>query len=751
MIRKESTKMPLHRALIHYFGQGCYHPSDSNIFFFSEDRSHYKSLKFTTLLNSCSFPICIVLDCPKAASLSKIISSKRDSFAFFACGANEKLPLSPSLPLDLFSSCLFQPFTIAMWCQNLNHCNIFDSYKLNIDSVINNDNDNDDTDSESDSENENGLCELSSSYFSSSSATFNISSGNSSTNINYNSNNNSNYSSNNNNSNNNTNNQQFDFSEENKPEFKVKNVKFLKKMLDAILEAICFDTQDPNTFDLFTRDPAIRVLFKGFALAQRVMLSYNLHPSAFPELKPMMGHVLWSFWDIVIDTCMTLPSVTAKKTIFNLFIKTFEMYPQTGSGFFPLFAFFIGIPEVHEETALKLFAYLDTSPPEISERASRTELPKSLINVENPSAVSLTLLAKLIAASSNSFIEESNQIYFSFNDDVSVLIAGMIFLTVSLHLNWISSFKKFTNLCYEHCIDCAPFSLLLYGTITEKSNENSEYETITKSKIEKESEFIEKVITLLEDSRDDIRASALYVLGFSSHKIKTSLKKEDKTRIPEIISKFLDDKSAVVRVQAIFALLQTCVESGNFDEYSDQIEKFAKDPSDDVKMSYNILRPYIGWLKSSKKPMNMNLSSKDHDPLKDDLKKKINPSASGSIVDEEFRPIQRARTSSLSSMRSSKIAFGTNTVFDMGKGFGMGAKGRESSIENEIAASNPIIPHLIISLKEANFEQRFDTNIFNIDFPQISRQQRASTATPSSSNMPFKRNSNGFLPCNKHT
>lgn len=726
MIRKESSRMPLHRVLIHYFGQGCYYPSDSNIFFFSEDRTHYKSLKFTTLLNSCTFPLCIVLDCPKAASLAKIISSKRDSFAFFACGANEKLPLSPSLPLDLFSSCLFQPFTIAMWCQNLNHCNIFDSYKLNIDSVLNNEIDDDNSDSESESENENNLYESSSSLFSSSSQNF----------ININSINNFSNSNNFNNNNNtdNSNSQHFDLPTENRPEFKIKNAKFLKKMLDAILEAICFDTQDPSTFDLFTRDPAIRVLFKGFALAQRVMLSYNLHPSTYPELKPMMGHVLWSFWDIVIDTCMTLPSVTAKKSIFNLFIKTFEMYPETGSGYFPLFAFFIGIPEVHEETALKLFAYLDSSPPEISERASRTELPKALINVENPSAVSLTLLAKLIAASSNSFIEESTQIYFSFDDDVSVLLAGMIFLTVSLHLNWIPSFKKFTNICFDHSIDCAPFSLLLYGTIAEKSNGSSQYEIISKSKVEKENKFIEKVISLLEDSRDDIRASSLYVLGFASKKIKN-----DKS-ICDIIAKFLDDKSPVVRIQSLFALIQSCVENGHiFEKYNTDVEKLAHDQSNDVKQCFNLLRPYISWLKSSP---NSKPEAKDRDSANDDVKRKINPSASGGIVGDEFRPVQRTRTSSMSILRSPKIS-GSKSVFDMASGLG---KVKETSIENEIADMNPIIPHLIVSLKDANFEQRFDSNVFNINFPPISRNRRAATATSNPFHMPRQ---SGFL-INKH-
>lgn len=759
MLRKESNKMPLHRVLIHYFGQGCYYPSDSNIFFFNDDRSRYKSMKFSTLLNSCPFPLCIVLDCPKASSLAKIISSKRDSFAFFACGANEKLPLSPSLPLDLFSSCLFQPFTIAIWCQNLNHCNIFDTYKLNIDSVINNGNDNDNSDSESDSENESSLYEISNSYLSSSS-NFNFFASDNKFN---NNNNNNSYSNNNNSYNNANSNQNNEFTEVCQTQFKVKNVKFLKKMLDAILESICFDTQDPATFDLFSRDPAIRVLFKGFALAQRVMLSYNLHPSTYPELKPMMGHVLWSFWDIVIDTYMTLPSVTAKKSIFNLFIKTFEMYPQTGSGYFPLFAFFISLPEVHEETALKLFAYLDESPPEISERASRTELPKSIINFENPSAVSLTLLAKLIAASSNSFIEDSTQIYFSFNDDVNTLLAGMIFLTVALHLNWYQSYKKFANLCYEHPVDCAPFSLLLYGVIMEKSNGVPHFEVTSKSNIDKEKDFIEKAIFLLEDHRDDIRAASLFALGFSSHrnnKNKNDVQVEEKKNNSELIAKFLEDRSPVVRIQALFALILTCVKSGDYSKYSAQIDKLARDSSVDVKSSYNLVRPYITWLKSKQTPSNTNNSASSNN--NDDSKRKMSSSPSGDNIKESddsgFSHQSRARTSSLSSLRSSKISsYASGSGLDIGiGGFGIGfgmcghAKNKGNSIESEIASVNPIIPHLIISLKEANFEQRFDTNVFNINFPPISRNQRSATETGSSGfQMP---RSSGFLSLSKqHT
>ncbi|OHS94894.1 hypothetical protein TRFO_10838 [Tritrichomonas foetus] len=527
LLRKHATSIPPHRVLLHYFGHGCYEPTESNLYFFSDDRLRYKPFKISNLLHSCACPIVIVLDCPKAAILSKMLATKRDTFAFFACAANEKLPSSTSAPLDIFSSCLFQPFTIAMWYHQQNNCNIF--------------------------------------------------------------------------------------SREMK-DSQLKNIKFLKMFLNAILESICFDSQDSATFEMFTRDPAIGVMFRGFALAQRVMMMYNLHPSTLPELKPMMTNVLWKYWDLAIDTCATLPEQTAKEVVFQLFLKTFMTYPKIGH--LPLFSFFMKIPEVHEENAYQLFTFMDSAP-DFAEAATRTDLPKAIISVELPSAVSLTILAKLMAISGTSPFLSTSPTYFAVSDDPSVVAAGMIALTVASHLSWQPAFKKLAGLCIDHANECAPFSLLLFGTIMDKSSGTAYID-----------DFSSNITSLLEDSRDDIRASAVYALSCSKNPV-----------VVEYFSKMIDDRSPVVRLQVLYALLMTyqlIKDQGIFD----LIDKLSKDSSTDVRNHFNILKPNFMRVKS-----------------------------------------------------------GMNS--------------------NQISASNPIIPHLIESLKAVNFEQRFDSNVFNIKFPKI--------------------------------
>ena len=527
LLRVHITSIPPHRVLLHYYGHGCYEPTESNLYFFSDDRLRYKPLKVASILQSCACPICIVLDCPKAAILAKIIlATKKDTFAFFACAANEKLPLSTSIPLDLFSSCLFQPFKTAMWYQEQNHCSIFASSPPE--------------------------------------------------------------------------------------EERLRNEKLMKQLLNVILEAICFDSQDRETFELFTRDPAISAMFRGFALAQRVLMSYNIHPSTIPELKPMMTSVLWDYWDLAVDTCTTLPKHAAQETIFLLFMKTFDTYPKLGS--LPIFSFFLNITRLHDDAAQHLFSYMDSTP-EAAETASHTTLPTTIINIELPSAASLIILAKMMAASQHSFFLSMSPTHFTLTDDEFILSAGMIAMTIASYISWLPMYKKFILLCIDHANECAPFSSLLLGVIMEKTSGTCYSD-----------DFSDSFLPLLQDSRSDIRASALYSLGFSKN-----------PKVIDRIKVFLDDESPIVRIQAFYALLLT-YKLVKDESLFESIGMLESDSNPDVKNQYNIMRPHF-----------------------------------------------------------QRIKHGLNDA--------------------AICSNNPIIKHFMHSVKEIHFDQRYDSNIFDIKFP----------------------------------
>lgn len=127
MLRKHASSMPPQRILIHYFGHGCHPPTeDGSLYFFSDDRSRYKPIKVITILATCPCPLCVIIDAPGAACLTKHFASKSDSFIFFACAASEMLPMSTDAPLDLFSSCLLTPYETALWFHRRHHSNVIE-------------------------------------------------------------------------------------------------------------------------------------------------------------------------------------------------------------------------------------------------------------------------------------------------------------------------------------------------------------------------------------------------------------------------------------------------------------------------------------------------------------------------------------------------------------------------------------------------------------------------------------------------
>ena len=347
---------------------------------------------------------------------------------------------------------------------------------------------------------------------------------------------------------------------------------FLKEFLDGLLYTIAFETQPPEVCEMLTRDPAIASLFKGFVLAQRIMLSYNIHPQAIPELRLMSSHPLWNTWDIALDMSASMTKKMTVQMIFDLIIETFMSYPT--NGLLPLFSFFLKQPMLQEDTANQLFNYMDATDG-AAETASRCDLAKTIVNLETPTPMALVLLAKIMIASGKVPIESSTILHFTMVEDPATIAAGMLAMVCATQLAYQPTFLKLSTLCVEQATNCAPCSSLLFGLLLEKSN----------GTIAPTDNFSQIFTPMLKDARDDVRACACYVLGSCKN-----------ANLVSQIEPLLSDESAVVRIQALLALLKLFKLSKDQSIFT-KIAALENDKDPKVKSYYNVVKPLFGRIK----------------------------------------------------------------------------------------------------------------------------------------------------------
>lgn len=387
------------------------------------------------------------------------------------------------------------------------------------------------------------------------------------------------------------------------------HIAFLNSLLASILEAIAFDTQPQSIFEAYNADPSLASLFRGYVLAQRILLSFNIHPCSIPDLKQMSSHVFWGIWDIAFDACITTPVEKAENTVFKLFINTFNAYPSEGG--IPLFEFFLSSSDFHIDAASHLFTYMDTVEG-IAERAGKTNIPTLITDVMEPSSIALIILAKMIAANEKSPFDSVFNMYFTQNFDYEVIAAGMLAVCCAAYISWQPQFHKLAPLSIEHANNCAPFSALLYGIIMEKA-----------LKLIGKQPFESNFMPLLNDSREDVRASGIYALGYG-HGQETVKRVFD----------FVQDESYIVRVQVLFAIVQLSTTNPIDPKFVESLSVLQNDPNPRVKEYYNDLKQVI--------------------------------------ITRRMAPIP----------------------------------------------SNPLFPHLLLSVKSVGFEERYESNIFDVEMPK---------------------------------
>ncbi|OHT17112.1 hypothetical protein TRFO_12625 [Tritrichomonas foetus] len=482
-LKQHGTSIPPHRLLIHYYGHGCYAPSaDGCLFFFSDDRARYKPLKIINLIHSCSCPLAFIFDCPAAAVLSAHLKMQKDTFAFFACAADETLPLSTDAPMDMFSSCLLEPYDTAIWWHMQRHSTVYDQPRMPSD----------------------------------------------------------------------------------------ENKEFLYGFLYALLDAIAFESQPSNIYEQFTADPTMASLFRGFVLAQRVMVSFNIHSSALPELNLMAYHSLWNAWDLAIDFCITLPTEQATKMLYNLCIETFESF--SSPGIFPILSYFLKTPSLAEIAAQNLLEFIDRSA-ESTMSAARSNLPNVINSMDKPSETCLLILAKLATCERASQVQsgiQQPQTSFAMSKKVEIVKAGMLNVCLAVAKSSTASYSKLTQVCIDHPIDCAPYSALLLGMLVEKGGRMLALHG-----------FAEKFIPLLDSGKEDCRAAAVYVIGASNDTI-----------APDAIKKMVNDNSPIVRKQVAHSI-GSIMKMTKDKSLTDLLGTLENDPSEAVKKAARAARQNV--------------------------------------------------------------------------------------------------------------------------------------------------------------
>ncbi|KAI5489030.1 TOR signaling [Trichomonas vaginalis G3] len=311
---------------------------------------------------------------------------------------------------------------------------------------------------------------------------------------------------------------------------------FLKKFLFALLDAIAFDTQPATLFDILAKDTAMTQLARGFILSMRIMQSFNLHPISIPEHRPTSSHDLWLFWDTALDCSLAMSDQEAATMIFQMFIKSFKSFPTVGV--MPIFSFFITRAEFCEAAVSTLCNFLDTHG-DLAIYATRSNIAKTIIEMDKPSESAILLLAKILSISSGTgaISPFQQQWLFWFQDtkesSVSEIKAGMLAIICAISWNFLSIFTKIWNVCVEKAQECAPYSSILLGLLLGSAG-----------RLMNLPPFGQNFYPLLDNSSYFIRASTVFLLGMM----------KDRNMLDKLFEMLENDDEPIVRQQIVVSL-----------------------------------------------------------------------------------------------------------------------------------------------------------------------------------------------------
>lgn len=274
------------------------------------------------------------------------------------------------------------------------------------------------------------------------------------------------------------------------------NKEFLSSFLNSLLDAIAYESQKLSLYQAYTADPAIATLFRGFVLAQRVMLSFNIHCTAFPQLENMDYHPFWDVWDIAIDCCITLSKEDAISMLFNLCVETFDSFGSPG--IFAIYGCFITqTPSLSETAAKHLLKYLDSEKgAEMIDSAAASSLPNALLAIGTQTESSLLILAKLLTSSMSTSFNLNLRLTFVSSKDHKLLYAGALHVCCAIIKSYSSTYSDLVRFCFDHILNAAPLSAFLLGLLYERGCKPSSIPG-----------FLSKVGSLLKGSGENLSIS----------------------------------------------------------------------------------------------------------------------------------------------------------------------------------------------------------------------------------------------------
>jgi hypothetical protein len=211
-------------------------------------------------------------------------------------------------------------------------------------------------------------------------------------------------------------------------------------------------------------------------------------------------------------------------------MKTFEAYPSPGV--YPIYSHFIVMPAFRAAASAKLLSIMDGDPAAASV-AARSNLPAVIAALGKPTEPVLFMLAKLQVSDRGLELDDQMPITFSMSKKREIVKAGMLNVCIAISKTWTGSFSKLTQTCIECAESCAPFAGLLLGLLIEKGGRMLGLHG-----------YVEKFEKLCADPREDVRATAVFVLGASL----------DPAAAP-VLERLAGDPSPIVREQVVFAVV----------------------------------------------------------------------------------------------------------------------------------------------------------------------------------------------------
>lgn len=497
LLRRYTSSLPPQRVILHYCGYGVLQPNKEGcIFFFTEDRQRYKPLKIQNIVNACACPICLIIDCPNAAALKPHLLGRPDFFAFFSCAQGESLPISMDAPLDIFSSCLLKPFEAALNFHQSprQHNSVFTEQLMPIE----------------------------------------------------------------------------------------EHHDFLLSLFNSILDSIIFETQEgeeicneiviemnskshhghsnskknkTSTQFLNMISPTIASLTKGFAVAQRVMLSFNLHPTAIPELRPMATNHLWEFWDLVLDFAATVSKPgELEKMVFALFIESFKKFPRLAH--IPMFSLWIEKECFADIACQSLLEFLEASDSKNRHKTQKNNLQTTDNLNQNKKENETKIESEKSSASLNLNLNDSDQENGAKNINRSIIFASSDLSKETKVLNEFR-FNNKSFISYSDFDEYDKFNDLSYNEISDSyySEGNEEEESASSGKKKQKEEESDASASSYDDEEyekelicfdSDFINDNLYecvMLGRDHHGINLSLFRSRMASLSPIVSKIIESQN----------------------------------------------------------------------------------------------------------------------------------------------------------------------------------------------------------------